>query len=49
MRAASEKARLWTDVQFRFINLNLVEAKNSVSHFHFIATSAFVFLGHASV
>jgi hypothetical protein len=32
------------DVQFRFINVNLVEATNRRSHFQVIATSAFVFL-----
>src|SRR5216684_2505934 len=37
------------DVQFRFINVNLVEATNRFSHFQSIATSAFVFLGLASV
>jgi hypothetical protein len=35
------------DVQF--INVNLIEATNRFSHFQSIATSAFVFLGHASV
>jgi hypothetical protein len=29
--------------------VNLVEATNRLSHFQFIATSASVFLGHASV
>jgi hypothetical protein len=36
-------------VQFKFINVNLVEATDRSSHFQCIATSAFVFLGHASV
>jgi hypothetical protein len=29
--------------------VNLVEATNRSSHFQFIVTSAFVFLGHAGV
>jgi len=46
-------AYLWLElprnVQFRFINVNLVEATNRFSHFQFIGTSAFVFFRHASI